>query len=60
MVTIPAGVTSLGNYAFIFCSELADVVIPASVASIGSNAFSDCGTLTEITMQGDLPEIRRR
>ena len=34
-------VTSIGDYAFSYCSGLASVTIPNSVTSIGSNAFAN-------------------
>ncbi len=41
-MTIPAGVTSIGNDAFMCCYELTDVTIPTSVTSIGIGAFRCC------------------
>lgn len=45
---IPNSVTSIGDYAFQYCSELTEVTIPNSVTSIGSGAFRDCSGLTEV------------
>jgi hypothetical protein len=39
-VTVPASVTSFGDYAFYDCSGLTSVTIPNSVTSIGNDAFS--------------------
>ena len=49
-VTIPDGVTIIGNYAFQYCTSLASVTIPDSVTSIGNNAFSYCTSLSVITV----------
>ena len=38
-VNIPAGVTSIGDYAFHGADNISSVVIPASVTSIGKDAF---------------------
>ncbi len=46
-VTIPNGVTSIGDYAFYGCESLASITIPDSVTNIGS-AFFDCTSLTSI------------
>ena len=49
-VVIPDSVTSIGNYAFGYCSSLTSVVIPDSVTSIGAGAFSSCESLTSISV----------
>jgi len=49
-VTIPEGVTSIGNNAFSGCSNLASVTIPNSVTSIGYSAFSGCSSLASVTI----------
>ena len=41
-LTIPEGVTSIGNFAFYNCSSAYNVTIPESVVSIGVQAFSKC------------------
>ena len=43
---IPSSVTSIGNYAFSYCSGLTSITIPSSVTSIGYIAFSGCSGLT--------------
>ena len=50
-------VTSIGNYAFEYCSGLTSVTIPESVTSIGSNAFYDCHGLTSVTIGGSVTSI---
>lgn len=55
-VTIPSGVTFIGNSAFA-CSSMAKVTIPASVISIGSNAFSQCHNLVRAEFLGDAPAM---
>src|SRR5262245_32980957 len=39
-VTIPNGVTSIGDYVFFSCTNLATITIPDSVTSIGQGAFN--------------------
>ena len=41
-------VTSIGNYAFTYCSGLTSIVIPNSVTSIGDYAFYGCSGLEEV------------
>ena len=47
---IPNTVTTIGDYAFECCFNLASVNIPNSVTSIGSNAFQNCSGLTSVTI----------
>ena len=56
-ITIPEGVTSIGNYAFQYCSGLISVVIPNSVVSIGRYAFEYCRSLTSITIPDSVTTI---
>ena len=50
-------VTSIGSFAFEFCSGLTSITIPNSVTSIGSNAFSGCRGLTSITIPNSVTSI---
>ena len=54
---IPSSVTSIGEYAFAFCSGLTSITIPNSVTSIGSNAFGNCSGLTSITIPSSVTNI---
>ncbi|MBR1878352.1 MAG: leucine-rich repeat domain-containing protein [Paludibacteraceae bacterium] len=49
-LSLPDGLTSIGNYAFADCNRLTFVTIPNSVTSIGEWAFSDCYRLTSVTI----------
>ena len=51
-VIINDGVTSIGSYAFYYCSGLTSIDLPKSLTSIEERAFEDCIRLTSI----DLPE----
>ncbi len=55
-VTIPDGVTSIGDFAF-YCSGLTSVTIPGSVTSIGYGAFESCTSLTGVTLPNGVTSI---
>ncbi len=54
---IPSSVTSIDDYAFAGCYDLASVTIPSSVTSIGSYAFSGCLNLTSVTIPNSVTSI---
>ncbi|SCQ19835.1 leucine-rich repeat protein [Tannerella forsythia] len=56
-VTIGAGVTTIGEYAFHGCTNLPSITIPNSVTAIGEHAFGNCWTLTSITLPDGLQTI---
>ena len=56
-VTIPEGVTKIGDWAFKGCTGLASVTIPSSVTSIGSMAFNGCTGLTSVTIPSSVTSI---
>lgn len=57
-VTIENGPTSIGNFAFYYCTSLANVTIHAnSVTEIGQAAFGNCPSLTSITLTASITSI---
>ena len=56
-VVIKDGVTSIGKYAFFWCSGLTSITIPNSVTSIGEHAFANCSGLTSITIPNSVTNI---
>ena len=56
-VTIPDGVTALGEGAFAFCEGLTSITVPDSVTSIGDAAFSTCKGLTSIKIPNGVTNI---
>ena len=56
-VIIPDSVTSIGDYAFQYCTALTSVIIGDSVTSIGNNAFAWCTSLTSVTIPDSVTSI---
>ena len=56
--TIPDGVTSIGDHAFIKCISLTSVTIPDSVTSIGALAFRDCFGLKSVRIPYSITKIK--
>ena len=56
-VVIESGVTSIGHYAFFYCTELASVSIPDGVTSIQGYAFYGCTGLTSLTLPASVEDI---
>ena len=54
---IPNSVTSIGDWAFAYCSGLTSVTIPNSVTSIGYYAFGYCSGLTSVTIGDSVTSI---
>ena len=58
-LVIPKGVTSIGGYAFLGCSELTSITISDSVKSIGEFAFLFCSELTSVTIPDSVTSIEK-
>ncbi len=54
-LSIPGG--SIGEFAFVSCSMLVDVVLGESVTTIGCRAFAGCDALSNITLNDGLATI---
>ena len=54
-LTIPEGVTNLGDYAFQRCSNLTTVSLPRSLKDVGLNPFEGCEALRYVKLPaGDI------
>ena len=51
-ITIPYGITALGDYTFMFCTSLESVELPNTLTVISKGSFSTCTRLNTI----DLPQ----
>lgn len=61
-ITIPATVnnipvTSIGNYAFGYYTNITGVVIPEGVTTIGNNAFGNCQNISSVALPSTLKTI---
>ena len=60
VITLPKGMTSIGDNAFWGCTALTSVSLPEGMTSIGSYAFSGCAALTSISLPEGLTKIGER
>ena len=56
-VSLPDGLTCIGNYAFYGCRSLTSVTVPANVTSIGDRSFYGCNSLTSVTVPANVTSI---
>lgn len=56
-VHISEGVSSIGDYTFVYCSGLKEIELPDSVVSIGRGAFRKCYNIESVKMTDSLTRI---
>lgn len=56
-VSLPEGLTSIGNKAFHQCGALKSVTIPDGVTRIGDAAFNKCSALADVTIPDSVTRI---
>ncbi len=57
LVSIPSGVTKIGQMSFSDCSSLSSVSLPNTLTSIGDCAFDGCSSLNSITIPDSVTSI---
>ena len=58
-LSLPEGLTRVGNMAFYDCSKLASVILPSTVREIGELAFCQCTGITILQLNEGLQVIGR-
>ncbi|MBO6247230.1 MAG: leucine-rich repeat protein, partial [Bacteroidales bacterium] len=59
-IILPEGVTTIGEAAFMNCSDLTEIVIPDNVTTIEDDAFHYCTSLFSVTFGSGLKSIGNR
>lgn len=59
-ITIPAGVTNIGDYAFADCYEMTSMTLPDGVTHIGDHAFDSCIAMEKIQIPDSVTSIGER
>lgn len=57
LVTIPASITSIGNSAFLDCSDIRVLNIPNSVLNVGDKTFSGCSGIKHLAIEDGKSEL---
>ncbi len=59
IITVKVGnsVTSIGNNAFINCSNMTTVSLPSGITTIGSSAFQGCSNLVRVAIPNTVTDI---
>ena len=55
--TVASGVTTIGPYAFYYCSKLTDIKLPSGLTTIGECAFESCSSITKMKIPAGVTEI---
>ncbi len=58
-VSLPNGLTSIGNLAFLQCTALSSISLPNGLISIGNGAFFGCRALTAVSFPDTLQTIQQ-
>ena len=56
-IALPNGLSNIGDYAFVMCTNLMQVALPNSVTNVGSGAFYGCKSLCSVIFQDDAPMV---
>ena len=56
-LTLPDGITEIGDEAFEYCSGLTSLTLPDGITEIGSSAFFGCSGLTSLTLPANIKRI---
>ena len=50
-------VTKIGDYAFVYCSNITSIIIPNNITNIGNQAFEGCANLLSVTFGSGVTNI---
>ena len=56
-ITLPVGVTVIGDGAFADCNALVTVILPSSLTAIGERVFQNCSALVSITLPQSITTV---
>ncbi|MCR5485438.1 MAG: leucine-rich repeat protein [Clostridiales bacterium] len=56
-VKLPEGLTSIGDRAFLYCTNLINTALPKTLKRIGNGAFEYCDEITSLTIPGSVKSM---